>query len=355
MFRRRRSRLARCAVASVAVASLTAAVAACGQTPSNPVGSGVSTSGPASASATPSPSAASSARPPAPLTGLPAASAAVAARPAVALAVGGATPLGLGSADIVYEEPGPPVRYLAVYQSSQAARVGPITTINPSDRQVLAVLHPVVGYDGAAAPYFIKLLDATKVTDADYTTHPSLYKAAANGVTTTPRTLTQGVRGATSPPPTFQYRSTGTSLLAATGVSRPTRVTLSIPGLSTQDWRFDSHADRWSLTRGGPAVRAANLIVQDVRYKLVNINRKHGTIMRAAEVTGSGRAEVFSGSDSGSRGRGTAARGTWSKPHLRSLTNYFDSSGIPMAFLPGPTWIILAPPGTHVTTPRTVR
>ena len=46
----------------------------------------------------------------------------------------------------------------------------------------------------------------------------------------------------------------------------------------------------------------------------------------------------------------TAATGTWSKPHTSDLTNYFDTSGAPMAFLPGPTWIILAPPGTHVST-----
>jgi hypothetical protein len=71
-------------------------------------------------------------------------------------------------------------------------------------------------------------------------------------------------------------------------------------------------------------------------------------VVQAAEVTGSGRAEVFSGSVSGGTG-GTAAAGTWSKPHLNELTNYFDSGGGLMAFQPGPTWIILAPPGTRIT------
>jgi len=56
---------------------------------------------------------------------------------------------------------------------------------------------------------------------------------------------------------------------------------------------------------------------------------------------------VLSGSAGGS---GTAAPGTWSKPHLNQLTNYIDDNGFPMAFQPGPTWVIFAPKGTKVST-----
>ena len=122
-----------------------------------------------------------------------------------------------------------------------------------------------------------------------------------------------------------------------------------IPGSGTQHWTFDARADRWSLTSGGPQVQAANLIVQTVRYKQVNVKPRRGIVVPSAELTGTGRAEVFSGS-SGGGGGGTAASGTWSKPRNTQVTNYFDSSGAPMAFVPGPTWIILAPPGTQVST-----
>lgn len=353
MPRRRRLGRARGAVAGLAVAGLAVAAAGCGQGPPNPTGQG-----PGSASGSPpaSPSATSSGRPLAPLTGLPAASTADAAKPAVALMVSGTNPVGLGSADIVYEEISSVVRYIAVYQSSQTATVGPITTTSPTDREALAVLHPVVGYDGAAAGFIIKLLDATKVIDAGYAGHPSLYTSAADGLTTTPQTLAQGVKGGTAPPPMFQYRGSGsgTSLLAARGVSRPTGVSLTIPGLGTQNWSFDSHSDRWSLTSGGPAVQVANLVVQDVSYKTVNINPKHGITVAAAEITGGGKAEVFSGSASGSTSSGTAASGIWSKPHVSSVTNFFTSNGTTlMSFLPGPTWVILAPPGTQVATSGT--
>jgi hypothetical protein len=64
-------------------------------------------------------------------------------------------------------------------------------------------------------------------------------------------------------------------------------------------------------------------------------------------LIGKGTVEVFSG---GAGGSGTAAPGTWSKPHLKQLTNYIDDNGYPMAFQPGPTWVIFAPKGTKVST-----
>lgn len=329
------------------VAGLTVAVAGCSQVP-NPVGPGAGSPSSPSPSSSTSASAVSSSHPLAPLTGMPAASAASAGKPAVALMVSGTSPQGLSSADVVYEEITSPVRYIAIYQSSQSATVGPITSTNPTDRETLAVLHPLVGYDGSAAPYFVRLLDSTKIIDAGYTTHASLYATSAAGVTTTAQAISGAVRG-TAPPAIFQYRGadTGSSTLASTGVSRPSSVTLTIPGLGTQDWSFDASTDRWVLKSGGPSVQVANLVIQDVSYKTVHVNPRHGIVVAAASVTGTGRAEVFSGSISGGSG-GTAASGTWSKPHTTSLTNYFDSSGSPMAFLPGPTWVILAPPGTRV-------
>jgi hypothetical protein len=57
--------------------------------------------------------------------------------------------------------------------------------------------------------------------------------------------------------------------------------------------------------------------------------------------------EVLSGRAGGS---GMAAGGTWSKPHVKQLTDYYDKNGYLMAFQPGPTWVIFAPKGTRVST-----
>ena len=328
------------------------AVAGCSQ---DPTITGVSPSSTATSSDSASPSASASAQPLAPLTGLAAASTSAAASPAVALDVAGPDPQGLTSADVVFEMATSPVHYVAVYQSKLTTAAGPITTTLPADRDILTVLHPLIGYDGAALPYFVKLLDGkgTKVKDASYTNYPSAYTQTSLGVTTSPQTILRAVSGETGPPQLFQYRgaASGASTLASTGVWRPGSVQVTIPGEDPQEWSFSTHSDRWTLTSGGPAVQVANLVVQRVSYKQININARHGITTPNPLVTGSGDAEVFSGSASGGSG-GTAASGTWSKPHTSSLTNYFDSSGTQMAFQPGPTWIILAPPGTQVSTSR---
>jgi hypothetical protein len=320
--------------------------------PINPVGGGSGSPTPASSSPSSSPSSSSSsaAGPLAPLTGLPAASEAAADKPAVALDLTGSDPSGLTSADLVFQEFSAPVRYIAVFQSKQAT-AGPVTGTQPADKQALSVLHPLIGYDGAAAPFFITSLDKSKLKDAGYGAHPSLYTTGTQGLTTSTQAIISAVTGETAPPQVFRYRgsSSGANTLAATGVSRPTSARVSIPGNATQDWTFSQKHNAWELTSGGPPVRVANVIVQTVPYKTIGINKRAGISAQVAQVLGRGHAEVLSGSAAGGSG-GTAASGTWAKTHIRDVTSYLENSGSPMAFQPGSTWIILAPPGTTVST-----
>ena len=123
----------------------------------------------------------SSAGPVAPLTGLTV-TAAIAQRPAVAVAVAGSDPVGLGSADLVFAEITTPVRYLAIFQSDEASTVGPVTSIRPTDGQALSMLHPLTSYDGGTSS-FISELDATKIIDDGYAGHASLYSAGPGGLT----------------------------------------------------------------------------------------------------------------------------------------------------------------------------
>jgi hypothetical protein len=282
---------------------------------------------------------------------MPAKNKASTTRPAVAIAVAGPSPTGLGQADVVFEEAGTPLRYMAVYQSRWPTGVGPVTATQPTDVQALSVLHPVYGYDGSVAPFFLKLLGKSKLTDAGYTSHPSGYTALGAGVAASVPAIAAQGRGDKAPPPIFQYRGADSNgnTLAATGVSRAGQVRIAMPGHGTETWRFDAHTDRWTAAGGGPAFSAANLVVQTVPYRTINVNLKHGISVSSARVTGTGKAEVFSGSAAGSSD-GTAATGTWSKPYLTDVTNYLDRSGYSMAFAPGPTWVILAPSGTRVST-----
>jgi Protein of unknown function (DUF3048) C-terminal domain len=95
----------------------------------------------------------------------------------------------------------------------------------------------------------------------------------------------------------------------------------------------------------------ANLVVQVVSFKTVYLSRKYGQTVPSARVIGRGTATVFSGTAPGQSGGtgGTAAAGSWTKPGLTTVTNYFDAAGQPMSFEPGPTWVVLAPAGTRTT------
>lgn len=332
------------AVCSCGVA---AALAGCSTGKAAPSGSQGTTPAPATA-----PSAAKAETTPTasgtldPLTGL-SVSAAVAQRSAVAVAVSGSDPVGLGSADVVFAEMTSPARYLAVFQSNQTSTVGPVTQTQPMDGQALSVLHPFIGYDGGTSS-FVSVLDATKIVDAGYLTHPSLYSAGSGGLTVSTSALAGIGRSDGPPPGLFAYRSPGASL-APGHETHPTSVRIDIPGQAAEQWSFDAKADRWTETSGGPRVSVTNLIIQIVSFKTVYLSHKYGQATQSARVFGSGSMTVFSGTAPGATTGGTAATGSWRKPGLATLTTYLDSAGTPMDFAPGPTWIVLAPPGTHAS------
>jgi hypothetical protein len=280
----------------------------------------------------------------APLTGL-SVTAAIAQRPAVAVAVAGSDPVVLGSADLVFQELARPVRYLAVYQSAEASAVGPVTSTRPTDGQALSVLHPLTSYDGGTTA-FISVLDATKIIDDGYARHASLYSGGSGGPTVSTAALAAAGRSDGPPPELFGYRQPGDSLASA-GETHPTSVRVEAPGEPAEQWNFDAGTDRWVQTAGGPRVSVANLVVQIVSFKTVYLSRKYHQTVPSALFIGKGAVTVFSGTAPGESG-GTGAAGSWAKPGITAVTNYFDAAGQPMSFEPGPTWVVLAPAGTRL-------
>lgn len=288
----------------------------------------------------------------APLTGLPA-TAQSAGRAAVALALSSAHPQGLAAADVVFEEMSSPLRYIAVFQSHDDSSAGPVGQTRPTDAQALSVLHPVIAYDGGT-PSFIRVLDKSRVVDVGYTSHPALYHAYAHGVTVSTAQIRQAARD-TAPPQSFTYQGSGVggeAAFASTGAWRMSSLRISAPGQPTQTWSFDSRTGRWRETGGGPSVQAANIVVQTTSYKTVYLSRRYGLRTTSARVIGSGPALMLSCTGRSVAGgpSGVAVKGTWSKPGIRSVTNYLDSSGTPVGFQRGTTWVILSPPGTKIST-----
>ena len=337
--------------AAVPVAAIAVALAltSCEATPADLMQHAASTGTPAAgghASATGAPRSWT-----APLTGLPATGARAAGRPAVAVPLSGGQPQGLGSADVVYEELTSPPRYIAVFQSRGDASVGPVGQTRPTDGQALSVLHPLAAYDGGT-PSFIRVLDESAVVDVGYASHPSLYHPAAQGPTVSTGQVQQAARD-TAPPQLFTYQGSGVGDapgFASTGAWRASVLRVTAPGQATQVWKYGARTHGWRQTAGGPPVRVANVVVQDVPYKTVFLSHKFGLTTSSARVVGSGSALIVSGAGTAAGNSGTAVKGTWSKMGLRSVTAYLDARNTPIGFQRGTTWVILAPPGTRAST-----
>jgi DUF3048 family protein len=337
-------------------AGLAVAVAGCGTSaPDLSPSPGGARAAARTSPAPPASSAGHTSEPPAtaPLTGLPVASAEAAGRPAVALPIAGADPRGLSSADVVFEEISQPVRYLAVFQSRQDQSAGPVAGTRPTDGQELSVLHPLFAYYGGT-PAFIKVLDRTGVIDVGYGRFPALYHAGPAGMTVSTSQVSQEA-GGTAEPELFTYRGAEikrADSFASTGTWPASTVRITAPGLGTQVWTFDPGTARWADTSGGPAVQVANLVVQSVPYKNVNLSTRYGLTVPSARSIGAGQAVVVSSgrARSGAAHAGVAVRASWSKPGLHDVTDFLDANGKPLGFQPGPTWVVLAPPGTRTST-----
>lgn len=286
-----------------------------------------------------SPSAAPSAGAPyglSPLTGEPARSATNASRPAFGVAVSGSGASGLGDADLVFEEESDPARYIAVYQSGDSRRIGPLGQGRSTDPQLLGMLHGAVGY-ATIRPGPRSQFKEMGATDAGPSAQPSAYRTSGDATYTSTKAMYAALaKDGHRPPPTlFSYVTAGKPLGAKTRAA--TRLTVTVPGRGAQHWSYER--GMWRRGGDGPHVTAANVVVQHTRYKETNI-AKGGVKAPKAKVFGRGACEVVSGPRS--------ARGHWNRQEANALVLYVDSDSFPFRFRPGRTWVVLAPPGTTV-------
>lgn len=329
----------------VAVAGTLAAaslLAGCGGSTSGPAGAATSASptGPSpspSASSSPTTSPAPTEVGRAPLTGLPVADAARLARSTVAVVVGlipGHAVTGVRSADLVYAEFDRPghTRLLALYQSTDAY-VGPVAATAPVDERLLTLFgSPAYGFaDGPTG--FVAQAKAPTVTARDLVTYRSLYRASGGSFFASTTALRASAPAVTAP-------LAGALTFASTSAPAPSssralrRIVVSVPGQAAMTWIWNGQ--QWA----GPAGSLiTNLVVQYVKYKTLTPHKS--PVVGSAQVIGSGVAAVYAGR----HGLSVA----WLRLFPGLVTVY--KRGIqPVGLVPGRTWVLLVPAGTKVTT-----
>lgn len=287
------------------------------------------------------PSPAPSPTPPAaPLSGEPASGEAVVSRAVLAVPVrvdGGTTPVGLDSADLLFQEyaEAGSLHLAAVFQSRDAARIGPVTEIRPVDVRSLGVLRAFVAYDGGPRGFVDQMTKAglrgitpgggSSPFSGSFTSTTALYKVAPRPDLPTP--------------PVFSYADVGTPL-ATEGVTAASELAVAVPGRPTQVWRYDRAGSTWRGQAGKATVTAASVIVLAMEYRTISVRRPART-MPGAKVFGEGSGLAVSGP--------SATKVTWRKTGQQAACNVLDSDGYQIRPLPGRAWVVYAPSNAKIT------
>lgn len=278
--------------------------------------------------------------PAAPLSGKPVAGAAVAERQALAVPIrvtADGTPVGLGAADLVYQEfaESGSLHLSAVFQSRDAPKIGPVTEVRPVDIRSVGVLRPYLGYAGGPTGFL------SQVTAAGLTGVTPAQRSAAfpGGYTSTTALRQAAPKGGTAPAPLFDYATPGTPL-ATQGVTPAGQLTVTAPGHPAQTWRYDPGTGQWQGTAGRARVTAAAVMVLTMPYRTLDVRKPSPRSLPSAMVFGTGAAVVVSGASS--------TKATWSKPSQKLVCNVTDLAGYQVRPQPGTTWVIYAPPTARV-------
>jgi hypothetical protein len=288
----------------------------------------------------------------APLTGLALDDPTIASVPAVLVKVDntskGRPQEALEQADLVYEEmiEGGFTR-LAVVFHTNAPLMGPIRSGRTTDIALIGSLNePVFAWSGANLVH-AALLRRQPMVDLGAQSRSEYFRAADRPGTYDLMSEAQTLLGVASdrgdggaPPPHFEYRDE-TIGLPATAEPAST-VTISFPSVNAT-WDWDAAAGGWARTQGpsehvdaqGERVVAANVVVAEVRQVATGSVDTAGSTVFEQQFLGSGRGWVFTD--------GHVVEVTWTKPSLRSVATWTTADGVPVALVPGNTWVELAP------------
>jgi hypothetical protein len=251
---------------------------------------------------------------------------------------------GINLADVVYEEivEGGITRFLAMFQSVDADRVGPVRSARTSDIDLLSGFNtPILGFSGANDGVLDAIAVAPIVPMNESNTGSAFFRDegrdAPHNLYTRTASLYEAEPGqAGMPASQFTFRPAGQP---PTGGQATTGVRVSVGNDSvTYTWNGTGWA---RLTNGSPhrdsdgeQVTPDNVIVQYTNYAVSPADANSPE----AVTVGTGDAWVFTG--------GQVVQGHWARANSQAPVQYLDAANNPIALTPGRTWIALPRPGS---------
>jgi hypothetical protein len=260
-------------------------------------------------------------------------------------------------ADLVYEEivEGGVTRFMAVFSTNSAARVGPVRSARSVDPDLAQPLGALVAGSGGVAPVLNDLRSRPGVTDVGRKTNDNFYTRDSNrpspyNLYTATDTI-WNARGGSPPGPQFSFLTTAED--PSSGGEPGTELGLSFSSTAGQlRFAFDPESGLYQRFHNGSAhmVEGAsgltqlafrNVIVQQVSTSMSATTDRAGQRSVDISVIGSGSALVLRG--------GRAFRGTWQRSSAGEATRFVDASGNVIKLAPGPTIVELLPQSRDAT------
>ncbi|MFQ5558550.1 MAG: DUF3048 domain-containing protein, partial [Acidimicrobiales bacterium] len=287
----------------------------------------------------------------APLTGLESDDPELADRPALLVKLDntskGRPQESLTLADLVYEEQieGGFTRLAAVFHS-HVPGLGPVRSGRTTDIALLGSLNqPIFAWSGAnrvlgALLRRQDIVDLGAQTRSEYRRapdRPGTYDLMTDAAELVAIATDLGEGGV--PSPHFEYRSDDVGLPES--AEPASSVTVEFPAV-TAVWDWDGSV--WVRTQDGTAhvdasgeqIAAANVIVAFVEHVKTGSTDLAGSRVYEEQFIGQGNALVFTD--------GHVIEAVWTKPSILSIPTYTTADGVPIAMVPGQTWVELAPP-----------
>lgn len=253
---------------------------------------------------------------------------------------------GLGEADIVYEvlAEGGITRYMAIYHSRPAEKIGPVRSTRPYFALLAKEWDAVLGHCGGD-PKDIQPLARWNVKDADEFKFPSLYwredsrKAPDNLYTNTERLALASSEEISPPPERYDFGSWSESPLEAMKIIYSGNYTVQYVLNDGKYLRYlieNGTAKEHCDLDTDESLEISNVIIQFANHKVV-----YSDLGLEIDLVGSGEATYLLGGEYG--------EGTWIKEDIQSPTVFLDENGDKIKPVPGQTWIQIAPKNTAVT------
>jgi hypothetical protein len=294
-----------------------------------------------------------------PLTGLQVADQSLIRRRLVAVKIDNAPearpPIGLGQADMVYEElaEGGLTRFIAMFLQNEPDPVGPVRSARLTDIYLGEEWNWLLAYAGAGTttgkllsqslvPLFKAPELGEKLDGTPYFRDPK--RVVPHNLFVHISQVREDAKKDPGIEPEVEIRPFPFASPPETGPLR----TINMPyvPMAAVVWRYDEGANTWKRTMAnqphvdgltGQQITAENVVIQYAKiFTASNVEPDPaGNPVLDADIRGTNKLRVLHS--------GQMFEGTWTKEHDRAKTQYQLADGSPMPFRPGRVWIHIVP------------